>query len=69
MTEAEINAVQALGHAWNAVLLAVPDAQSRVEACASIHQLQNLVLAQATIRNHPQLLRQPASAETKGPRP
>lgn len=55
-------AVALLGEAWNAVLAAVADPQSRAEACTHIHQLQNLVLAQAAIRSAPDLLRQPPIA-------
>ncbi len=67
MNADESYAVAMVGHAWNALLKAVPDAASRAEACAAIHTLQNLVLAQATIRDHPHLLRQPLPLIPKGP--
>lgn len=58
MTDDERTALVALAQAWNALLRAVPDARSRAEAAATMHQLQNLILAQPTIRANPDLLRQ-----------
>lgn len=67
MTQSERKAVLWLGEAWNAILECVADPQSRAEACAQIHQLQNLVLAQATIRSAPDLLRPPPPASPTSP--
>lgn len=59
LNEAERRAITLLAQAWNALLEAVPDAQQRREACADIHRLQHLVMAQPTIRSEPDFLRQP----------
>jgi hypothetical protein len=61
MTDEERLAVRLLGEAWNAVLACVPDEQSRREACSAVHIVQNIVLAQATVRTEPGFLRQPAA--------
>ena len=66
MTDAEIRAVQLLGEAWNAVLDCVPDGQSQREACAAIHQVQHLVMAQSAIRANPDLFRSPLPSTLKG---
>jgi hypothetical protein len=59
MTDNERRAMMVLAEAWNAFLVCVEDRQARQEACASIHHLQNAILAQATIRSEPSFLRQP----------
>ena len=58
LTDEERAAVEKLGEAWNAVLACVTDEQSRREACAGIHLVQNIVLAQPVIRSAPDFLRQ-----------
>lgn len=57
MTDGEVAAIVALGEAWNAFLLCVEDEQARREACVAIHVVQNIVLAQPTIRSRPDILR------------
>lgn len=59
MTNGERRAVELLAEAWNAILGCVHDSQSQREACASIHSLQHLVMAQATIRSDPHFFRAP----------
>lgn len=61
LSAAETKAVLALADAWNALLEAVPNPISRIEAQGAIHQLQAIVLAQPTMRANPSLFRDPAA--------
>lgn len=58
MNEAEKKALESGAVAWNDFLMAVQDNQDRREACAAMHVIQNILMAQATRRAHPDLFSQ-----------
>jgi hypothetical protein len=57
LTDAEFQAVKDIARAWNAIIGITGDGQTRkadlAEACAHIHALHNMVLAQAAARCYP----------------